>query len=80
MQGDGKSGAAIPAVAFHREGAAMGRDHRLGNRQPEAEPAEAAGDRALALLEGVEDFADLLRLDADAGVGGPDLDLSPAWG
>ena len=43
-------------------------DQRLGDRQPQPQPAEDARDGLLALLEGVEDARQRIRLDADAGV------------
>ena len=52
----------------------MGVKHCLGNRQTEAETAEPAGDRALALLERIEDPVHLLGLDADTRIRCPDFD------
>src|SRR2546423_6418272 len=63
-----KRRSAVQSVAFGNERRAMGLGERFGNSQAESEPAEAALERALALLERIEDFLHDLRLDPDAGV------------
>ena len=50
------------------ERTAMQDDERFRDRQSEAESAEAVTDIRLALLEGVENLLEILRLDADAVV------------
>ena len=68
------------AVALDGNRAAMRPDHGLGNREPETKPAEFARDRALALLESVENLLDLSRLDSDPGVDRADRDPCPSLG
>src|SRR6266446_10952665 len=50
-------------------------DQCFRNRKTEAETSKTAGDRDLSLLEGVEDFVDLFRLDTDASIGNLNFNL-----
>ena len=43
--------------------------HRFGNGEAKSKAAKTAGNGSLSLLESVEDFFDLVRLDPDSGIG-----------
>ena len=49
--------------------------HRLRDCEPKSETAESPRNRALALLERVENLSLVRFFDADAGVGDPDFDF-----
>ena len=66
-QRDGECGAPIFAITRNGNIAVVCYDHCLRNGKSKAETAVTAGNRALALLEGVKDLVDLIRLDADSG-------------
>ena len=57
----------------------MGVDHCPGDRQAESKTSETARDGRLSLLKGVEDLADFLGFDTDAGVDDPCLDFLRRW-
>ena len=61
--------AAAPGLALDVDLAADQPGDLPADRQPEAGAAELAADRAVRLLEGLEDRPQLLGRDADAGVG-----------
>ena len=44
-------------------------DDAFGNRESESKPAKLPRDIASALFEGVENFLERLRIDADTAVG-----------
>src|SRR5260370_12790232 len=50
-------------------------NHRFRDGKAEAKTSKTAGDRNLALFEGVEDFIDLFRLDPNASIGDSDFNL-----
>ena len=54
--------------AFNGQPTLMRIGDRLADREAEADPAKLPRDLAIALLEGIEDAADLSRVDSDAGV------------
>ena len=66
MQGEG---AALAQGAFGRNVPAEQRANLAGDRQPQPGATVAAAERAVALLERPEDRVEVLRGDADAGVG-----------
>ena len=59
---------ALTLRALHVDLAAEQAGDLAADREPEPGPAEAAADRALGLLERLEDQAQLVRRDADPGV------------
>ena len=64
LEVDDELGAFAGAVAEGADGAAVHLDDGLADGEPKAEALLASA----ALLEGVEDFLEMLRLDADTGV------------
>ena len=78
LQRDDESGAAILSLTRDRDPPPCAETIALRDCEAQPEAAEAPRDRALPLLEGIEDLADFLRFDADAGVGGPDFNLARA--
>src|SRR5262245_54771969 len=64
----GECGATPGALARGGDRAAVQLDERLHEREPDAEPAVSAVDRALALDEQVKDARDYVGGDAYAGV------------
>src|SRR5947209_16879120 len=75
---NGEGRALVPPGALDRDRSSMRLHQRLTDRQTQPQPAKADLDVVAPLLEGIEDDRELLRVDADAGVG--DLDADPAAG
>ena len=54
-------------------------NQRFRNSEAEAEAPKTASDRGLALLEGIEDFVDLFRLNTHATIDDADHDFLWRW-
>ena len=65
--------AAVTAATFGANSPVVRLHHCFGNREAEAEASKSAGDCCLSLLKRVENSLELLRLDAEAGIGDADL-------
>ena len=76
LESHDKSRSPVSPETLGFDDSAVGRDHGFGNGQTEPETPEPPCDGALALLERVKNRLELIRLDSDAGVRGPDFDCA----
>lgn len=67
-------GRSVAVAALDADLSAEMSDQLFDNRQAEADPAILPRHRPIGLMEGIENLRELLRLNADSGVGDDDLD------